>query len=99
MVVIPQRSRADDDRAALLRYKGGFIMEAKKEDKTCALKLKCVKGQTESGRDVYTMLTFSHVNPEVADGDMFEVAGLIGRLQEMTVADVVRADSASLVAE
>ena len=57
------------------------------------------RGQNASGRDVYTMLTFSHVNPEVADGDMFEVAGLIGRLQEMTVADVVRADSASLVAE
>ena len=72
-------------------------MEAKKEDKTCALKLKCVKGQTESGRDVYTMLTFSHVNPEVADGDMYEMAALLGRLQERTVSAIVRVDSASLI--
>lgn len=49
-------------------------MDARKEDKICAFKLECVKGQTESGRIVYSMLTFSHVNPEIADGDMFEVA-------------------------
>ena len=74
-------------------------MEAKKEDKTCSLKLKCIKGTNENGRTVYSMLTFSHVNPDVSDGDMYEVAGLIGRLQEMTIADVIRADSANLVAE
>ncbi|SFI04865.1 Protein of unknown function [Selenomonas ruminantium] len=72
-------------------------MEAKKEDLTCTLKLKFIKGQTAAGKDVYAMVTFPHVNPEVADGDMYEVAALLGRLQERTVSAIVRVDSASLI--
>ena len=73
-------------------------MEAKREDQTCALKLKYVKGQNSAGKDVYAVVTFPHVNPEVSDGDMYEVAALLGRLQERTIHAVVRVDSASLVA-
>ena len=72
-------------------------MDAKKEDLTCTLKLKFIKGQTAAGKDVYAMVTFPHVNPEVADGDMYEVAALLGRLQERTVSAIVRVDSASLI--
>jgi len=72
-------------------------MEAKKEDLTCTLKLKFIKGQTAAGKDVYAMVTFPHVNPDVADGDMYEVAALLGRLQERTVSAIVRVDSASLI--
>lgn len=72
-------------------------MEAKKEDLTCTLKLKFIKGQTTAGKDVYAMVTFPHVNPEAADGDMYEVAALLGRLQERTVSAIVRVDSASLI--
>ena len=73
-------------------------MDAKKEDLTCTLKLKFIKGQTVTGKDVYAMVTFPHVNPEVSDGDMYEVAALLGRLQERTIHAVVRVDSAPLVA-
>ncbi len=61
-------------------------MEAKKEDLTCTLKLKFIKGQTAAGKDVYAMVTFPHVNPEVADEDMYEVAALLGRLQKIDYA-------------
>ena len=73
-------------------------MEAKKEDLTCTLKLKFIKGQTAAGKDVYAMVTFPHVNPEVTDGDMYETAALLGRLQARTVHSIVREDSASLIA-
>ncbi|MBQ1866704.1 DUF1659 domain-containing protein, partial [Selenomonas sp.] len=51
-------------------------METKKEDQTCSLKLKFIKGQTAAGKDVYAVVTFPHVNPEVADSDIYEVATL-----------------------
>ena len=73
-------------------------MEAKKEDQTCSLKLKFIKGQTAAVKDVYAVVTFPHVNPEVTDGDMYEVVALLGRLQERTVSAIVREDSASLIA-
>ena len=52
-------------------------METKKEDQTCSLKLKFIKGQTAAGKDVYAVVTFPHVNPEVADSDVYEVAALL----------------------
>ena len=73
-------------------------METKKEDQTCSLKLKFIKGQTAAGKDVYAVVTFPHVNPEVADGDVYEVATLLGRMQERTISAIVREDSASLIA-
>lgn len=69
---------------------GGFIMEAKREDQTCALKLKYVKGQTSAGKEVYAVVTFPHVNPEVSDGDVYEVAYLMGQLQARSVHAIVR---------
>lgn len=72
-------------------------MEAKKEDLTCTLKLKFIKGQTAAGKDVYAMVTFPHVNPEVSDGDVYEVAYLMGQLQARSIHAIVREDSASLI--
>ena len=72
-------------------------MEAKKEDLTCTLKLKFIKGQTAAGKDVYAMVTFPHVNPEVTDADMYETAVLMGRLQARSLHAIVREDSASLI--
>ena len=73
-------------------------METRKAEQACTLKLKFIKGQTAAGKDVYAMVTFPHVNPEVADGDVYEVASLLGRLQERTISAIVREDSASLIA-
>jgi hypothetical protein len=50
-------------------------MDAKKEDLTCTLKLKFIKGQMVTGKDVYVMVTFPHVNLEVSDGDVFDMSG------------------------
>ena len=72
-------------------------MEAEREDQTCALKLKYVKGQNSAGKDVYAVVTFPHVNPEVTDADMYETAVLMGRLQARSLHAIVREDSASLI--
>ena len=73
-------------------------METKKGDQTCSLKLKFIKGQNAAGKEAYALVTFPHVNPEVTDGDMYETAALLGRLQARTVHSIVREDSASLIA-
>ena len=73
-------------------------METRKAEQACTLKLKFIKGQTAAGKDVYAMVTFPHVNPEVSDSDMYEVADLLGSLQARMVSGIVRVDSANLVA-
>lgn len=73
-------------------------METRKVEQACRLKLKFIKGQTAAGKDVYAIVTFPHVNPEISDSDMYEVADLLGGLQARRVSGIVRVDSANLVA-
>ena len=46
-------------------------MDAKKEE----LNLKFIKRQTVTGKNVYVMVMFPHVNLEVSDGDVFDMSG------------------------
>ena len=52
-----------------------------------------------SGKDQYAQRVFRNLNPAIGDEQAYELGAKLGRLQEYTVAAVVRQDASDLIAE
>ena len=72
-------------------------MATTKEQKTCTLKIKYIKEEHYVTKDEYGFYTYNHVNPEVPDGDFYEIAILLADLQTHSVDSFIRSDNAYLV--
>jgi hypothetical protein len=72
---------------------------AKRENTTSKLILKVITGQTMAGKDQYAQRVFRNLNPAIGDEQAYELGAKLGRLQEYTVAAVVRQDASDLIAE
>ena len=72
---------------------------AKRENTTSKLILKVITRQTMAGKDQYAQRVFRNLNPAIGDEQAYELGAKLGRLQEYTVAAVVRQDASDLIAE
>ena len=71
---------------------------AVKNGETSKIILKVENGVGKGGTVVYAQRTFQHINPALSDDDAFAIGEAVAGLQDHTLGDVTRTDSASLIA-
>lgn len=64
--------------------------------KATKLKIKYL-GEVKDGKQTYTTKTYSNVNPQAADQDIYDVSGIISDLQTKVVYNVTKSSDAELV--
>lgn len=72
-------------------------MATQRTNITTSLKIKVENGTTESGVIKYATRTFSSINPDITDDDLFAVGQGLAALQVHEVGDIQRAENATLV--
>jgi hypothetical protein len=71
---------------------------AVKNGATSKIILKVENGLGKSGQPAFAQRTFPHISPALSDDDAFAIGEALADLQDHTLDDVTRTDSASLMA-
>lgn len=72
-------------------------MATQRTSMTTALKIMVENGTTDSGYIKYAARTFSSINPDISDEDLFAIGQELAALQAHEVGDIKRSDIATLV--
>ncbi len=71
---------------------------AVKNGETSKIILKVENGFSKNGATAYAQRTFQHINPALSDDDAYAIGEALAGLQDHTLGNVSRTDSASLIA-
>ena len=71
-------------------------MAVKRKEAGTKLLLQVETGVNAKGVATYSMRTFAHINPELADADALQIGTALGALQKHAVNSIHRQDAAKL---